>query len=80
MLGSLAQRNSIIRVLESLPQAPVATHQEVLELIERERLYGIGIGYVDAHFLASARLADATVWTRDTRLLAAAEKIDLAYR
>ncbi len=44
-------------------------------LIEQETLSGIGIGYIDAHLLAATRLTvDAMFWTRDRRLLAAAEK------
>lgn len=80
MLGSIANRAIVLTTLTDLPQAPIATHDEVLALIERERLHGLGIGYVDAHLLAAARLADAALWTRDKRLLAAAELLGLAYR
>jgi predicted nucleic acid-binding protein len=79
-LGSIAQRQTIIVMLKGQYRAPVALHEEVLEMIERERLHGLGIGYVDAHLLASARLAGATLWTRDKRLQAAAERLNLAYR
>jgi hypothetical protein len=42
-------------------------------------LSGLGIGYVDAHLLASVRLTpDAPLWTRDKRLHAAAKQLDLA--
>ena len=79
-LGSIASRAVVLTTLMDLPQAPVATHDEVLDLIERERLHGLGIGYVDTHLLASSRLAQARLWTRDKRLLAAAERLDIAYR
>ena len=68
----------MIEVLEALPQGPVAQHDEVMALIERERLYGLGIGYVDVHLLASARLAQAVLWTRDRRLNAVAERLGVA--
>lgn len=77
-LGSLARRDSVIAILEALPQAPVALHEEVMALIEDERLYGLGIGHVDVHLLASARLAGAALWTRDRRLNAAAERLGVA--
>lgn len=77
-LGSIARRDAVIEVLESLPQAPVATHEEAMELIERRRFHGLGIGYVDIHLLASARLAGAGLWTRDRRLRAAAEQLGVA--
>ncbi len=79
-LGSIGQRQSVILMLKGHHKAPVATHDEVLDLIEREQLHGLGIGYVDVHLLASALLAEATLWTRDKRLLATAERLDLAYR
>lgn len=77
MLGSIASRATVLTTLMDLPQAPIATHEEVLDLIERERLHGLGIGYVDAHLLASARLADATLWTRDKRLDLAADRLGI---
>lgn len=77
MLGSIASRTVVLTALTYLPQAPIATHDEVLDLIERERLHGLGIGYVDAHLLASAKLADATLWTRDKRLDLAADRLGI---
>ncbi|MCV9940852.1 type II toxin-antitoxin system VapC family toxin [Boseaceae bacterium BT-24-1] len=77
-LGSLTRRDVVIDVLEALPHAPVARHEEVMALIEHERLYGLGIGYVDVHLLASARLAGTAVWTRDRRLRDAAERLSVA--
>ncbi|WP_100959584.1 type II toxin-antitoxin system VapC family toxin [Bosea sp. FBZP-16] len=77
-LGSLARRDNVIAILKALPQAPVALHEEVMAVIEDERLYGLGIGHVDVHLLASARLADALLWTRDRRLRAAAEQLGVA--
>jgi predicted nucleic acid-binding protein len=78
-LGSLRQRETILAGLEDLPQAMVASETEVLRFIKREALYGRGIGYVDAHLLASARLtAGGSLWTRDRRLHAVAGRLGLA--
>jgi predicted nucleic acid-binding protein len=50
-----------------------------MELVERHRLFGRGIGYVDAHLLAAVFLtSDAKLWTRDKRLKEAASKLSLA--
>ena len=50
-----------------------------MHFIERHELYGRGIGYVDVHLLAAARLhGDATLWTRDRRLREAAEILGVA--
>ena len=52
-LGTLRQRASVLALLQDLPTAVVATDQEVMRFIERHSLAGQGIGYVDAHLLAS---------------------------
>lgn len=78
-LGDLKQRDLILTSLHDLPQAIVATDQEVLRFIEDHRLSGAGIGYVDTHLLASVRLtAGARLWTRDKRLADVAKALALA--
>lgn len=78
-LDHLAQRGEVLRLLAGLPQAEVATATEVAAFIETHRLYGLGIGYVDAQLLASTRLTvDARLRTRDRRLAAAAERLGVA--
>lgn len=78
-LGNLRQRQKILALLQDLPQAEVATNGEVLSFIERRALGGVGIGYVDAHLLASAQLtAGSALWTRDRRLMGVAERLGLA--
>jgi predicted nucleic acid-binding protein len=56
----------------------VASDSEVLLLIEREQLMGRGIGYVDAHLLASAKLSHGQLWSQDRRLVALAQQRGLA--
>jgi len=78
-LGNLRQRELVLTALGDLPQARVATDAEVLTFIERGRLYGFGIGYVDAHLLAAIRLTPgASLWTRDRRLHEAAARLGAA--
>jgi predicted nucleic acid-binding protein len=78
-LGNLQQRNKILTALDDLPQAPLVFTEEVNIFIENHQLFGLGIGYVDAHLLASTRLlGNARVWTRDKRLLLVATKLKLA--
>lgn len=79
-LGNLNKREIILKALDNLPQAPVAFHNEMNGSIENHALFGLGIGFIDAHLLASIRLAvNAKLWTRDKRLLTTASKFDLAY-
>lgn len=78
-LGHLSQRGVVLGALSDLPQAEVATDAEVLHFIDRHALFGLGIGYVDAHLLAAAQLsAGASLWTRDKRLHAVAGRLGLA--
>ncbi len=78
-MGGLRGRATVLRDMGRLPQAAVATHREILDFVERHRLFGLGIGYVDAHLLASSRLTPgAALWTRDKRLHAVAERLGVA--
>ena len=77
-LGSLRQREVILDTLNNLPRAKIATDEEVLAFINQSKLYGLGVGYIDAHLLASVRLTLGTLlWTRDKRLCAAANQLGL---
>lgn len=79
-LGNLSQRADVIGLLRGLPQATVASDDEILTLIEWEVLPGTGIGYVDAQLLAATRLTtDATLWTRDKRLSALSAKLGMEF-
>ncbi|MGV3550205.1 type II toxin-antitoxin system VapC family toxin [Rhizobium sp.] len=79
-LESLRNRDVIIASLLKMPRPVVASEPEVLSLIANRFLAGSGIGYVDAHLLASARLTpEAMLWTRDKRLRRVAEAMDIAY-
>jgi predicted nucleic acid-binding protein len=78
--GSLANRRSLLVLLQSLPMATTADADEVLAFIDKRSLHGQGIGYVDVHLLASTLLTPgATLWTRDKRLRAAAEMLGCAH-
>ena len=70
--GNLRRRDEILGHLQALPEAVTASHDEVLHLVHDQRLQGQGIGWVDAHLLASARLSGCRLWTRDRALAAMA--------
>ncbi|PSJ49836.1 type II toxin-antitoxin system VapC family toxin [Kumtagia ephedrae] len=79
-MGSLKNRRMIIRDLSNLPKARMAGDDEVLALVERFAIHSRGIGYVDAHLLASTRLTlEATLWTRDSRCRTVAEELGIAF-
>jgi hypothetical protein len=75
-LGNIRNRADWLIEMRDLPRAIVAGNDEVDHLIERKKLFGLGIGYVGAHLLASVRLTEgALLWTRDKRLAAVAERL-----
>lgn len=79
VLGHVPKIAEMIDDLGGLPRAIVASADEVLGFITDRKLPGLGIGYVDAHLLAAAALTPETsIWTRDKRLLAAAQSLSLA--
>jgi predicted nucleic acid-binding protein len=78
-LGFLRQRDLVLDALSNLPQASIATDIEVLQFIDRHRLFGRGTGYIDAHLLAAVRVTIGTeLSTRDKRLQGVAERLGLA--
>jgi predicted nucleic acid-binding protein len=78
-IGQVKDRERFIETLAKLPRAIMARLDEVLRLIDTRRLFGRGIGYIDAHLLASVRLTpDAQLWTRDRRLHAVAVELGVA--
>ena len=79
-LGHLRRRKLILDGMSELPMATVAADEEVLNLIDREKLFGRGVGYIDAHLLAAARLSgNAALWTRDRQLREVAQALGLAH-
>lgn len=78
--GNIQNRQEILSLLHNLPSVSVASDKEALLLIENFSLMGKGVGYIDIHLLASVLIQDgAKLWTRDKRLLAIANEMNLTY-
>jgi predicted nucleic acid-binding protein len=78
-LGLLKNRTEVLGLLAELPAAPVVRHEDALAVVERRGLAGAGIGWVDAHLLASALVGGVHLWTLDGRLGAVARKAGAAW-
>ena len=79
-LGTMSQREQMLSSLHALPQATLATDDEIVRLINREHLHGRGIGYVDAGLLAAVRLTPGSrLWTKDKRLVGIATDLTLSF-
>ncbi len=79
-MGHLKNRKEILGLLQTLPLAKTLEDGEILKFIETRQLYGTGIGWIDAHLLASALLSRALLWTSDTKLHKAAIRLDIQYK
>jgi hypothetical protein len=78
-LGHLHRRTVVLDALSELPRIILATDAEVLHFIDRNAMFGRGVGYVDAHLCAAVRLTPgARLWTTDRRLHAVADHLQLA--
>ncbi len=75
--GNIENRKEIISLLQSLPMALQAEHDEVLQFIDNHRLMGTGLGYIDMHLLASANLTKIPLWTLDKTLHKVSLKLGL---
>jgi len=73
--GHLRNRDEVLSLLERLPQAPLVGHGEVLAFLGSHRLMGTGLGWIDVHLLAAARLSRAALWTLDRVLARTATKL-----
>jgi predicted nucleic acid-binding protein len=78
-LGNLPRRAETLSDLNKLPKAVTVDSTQVISFIERNNIFGTGIGYVDAHLLvATALTSDLRLWTRDKRLRTVAEKLAIS--
>jgi hypothetical protein len=73
-----SDRAVTLGLLESLPQLPVASHEDVMNLVDLQDLAGAGIGWVDAHLLCAARVQGWRILTLDRRLAQVAARLGVA--
>jgi predicted nucleic acid-binding protein len=77
--GNLRNRSEILSLLQSLPMATQAAHQETMVFIENRRLMGKGLGYIDVHLMASSVLTGVPIWTFDKRLAEVSKRLGLNF-
>lgn len=73
VLGGLSAREE--GLFARLPQATVLAHEEVLDFVKRRKLARRGIGWIDAHLLASALASSAALWSADAPLASVAAEL-----
>jgi predicted nucleic acid-binding protein len=76
--GALHRRHELLHLLDRLPSLPIVDHHEVLGFVEKRRLTGRGLGWIDVHLLAATVLAGGRMLTFDRRLAASAAALGVA--
>lgn len=78
--GTPPNRQAIISMLAEMESPPLATQEELLNLLATRQLYGRGCGFVDLSLLASALLSEKTlIWTLDKRFESLASEANRAF-
>src|SRR3954470_1716534 len=79
LIGDTGGRKHLLATYELMHKAPAVPDADVVEFVRSRRLHGRGIGWIDAHLLASALIARLTLWTADPRLAVLASELGIAY-
>jgi predicted nucleic acid-binding protein len=79
LIGDKGGRKELLANYERMDQAPVVPHAEVVAFVRHRKLHGRGIGWIDAHLLASALVGRLKLWTTDPALAALAKELGIAY-
>jgi len=79
LIGDRSGRKKLLGHYELMDYAPIVPHAEVAVFVRDRHLHGRGIGWIDAHLLASALIAGLRLWTADAALATVATELDVAY-
>src|SRR5919108_2051168 len=74
LIGDKGGRKQLLASYEQIHQAPTVPHRDVVDFVRGRRLHGRGIGWIDAHLLASALVGRLKLWTTDPRLAVIARR------
>jgi hypothetical protein len=75
-IGDIRGRAASYLLMHRIPDV---RHEEVVEFVGGRNLYGRGIGWIDAHLLASCLVAGVPLWTADDRLNKMADDLGIRY-
>ena len=79
LIGDKGGRMRLLTDYEQMHQAPVVLHGDVVAFVRDRRLHGRGIGWIDAHLLASALVGRLKLWTIDPALATVAKELRISY-
>jgi predicted nucleic acid-binding protein len=79
LIGDRGGRKRLLEDYALMHHAPVVPHKDVVTFVQHRRLHGRGIGWIDAHLLASALVGRLRLWTADPRLALVATELGVAH-
>ena len=79
LIGDKGGRTPLLANYEQMHQAPAVPHRDVVDFVRDRGLHGRGIGWIDAHLLASALVGRLKLWTTDPRLALIAGELGVGY-
>jgi predicted nucleic acid-binding protein len=79
LIGDKSGRRKLLADYVLMDHAPVVAHDEVVAFVRDRKLHGQGIGWIDAHLLASALVGRLRLWTVDPPLATLAKELNIAY-
>ena len=79
-IGNSGGRTQLLTSYDLIHRVPAVCHADVTFFVRSHKLHGRGIGWIDAHLLASALVADTSLWTADEHLARLAGELGIAYR
>ena len=80
LIGDVGGRKRLLDDYDQIHQAPVVPHGDVVAFVQARRLHGRGVGWIDAHLLASALVGRLKLWTADAQLAVIAAELGIGYR
>ena len=80
LIGDSGARKQLLNSYDLIHRVPSVGHEEVVTFVRSHKLHGRGIGWIDAHLLASALVADMSLWTADEHLARLAGELGIAHR
>jgi len=79
LIGDPGGREPLLSSYQLMHGLSPVGHAEVVAFVRARELHGRGIGWIDAHLLASALVADVRLWTADERLANVASELGIGY-
>ena len=79
LIGDRAGRRRLLEAYTLMHRASAVPHDEVVEFVRARKLMGRGIGWIDAHLLASTLTERCTLWTADDDLAGLATELRIAH-